>query len=288
MADQANDVDDDAILATLKDDEQESPKAEPSTAEEKKPEAKDAKEPEAEEPKEAEKPKEEPKPSTEAEEEGEEKLAEKPEEKPAEEPAEDKPTKADERKAQLNTEIRDLVAKRNALKNEVEKANAEVYQPAAEDELTDQTNPDTGQPYTSVEAKLESMRQQQEMDKYNTQVAEAQLTISHESERVLQDFPVFNPDSETFDKELAEEAADLLRANLVVDPNTNQVIGSNVSPYQLYKTLDRAHQSSKAKGQIQGREETEEMLANTDSPGNAAPIKKVKDPILDILASDDY
>jgi hypothetical protein len=223
----------------------------------------------------------------------EEKKAEKPEEKP-EEPAEeetkgeDKPTKADERKQKLNTEIRDLVSKRNALKEEVEKKNSEVYQPATEDELTDQVNPETGENYTKLEAKIEEMRQSQELEKFNSQVAEAQLTIGSESERVLNDFPIFNPDSDQFDKELAEEAAGLLEANLILDPNSNQVIGSNVSPYQLYKTLARASGISTAKGQMEGQKATEKMLANADTVGSTSPPKKAKDPVLEILSSDDY
>lgn len=195
---------------------------------------------------------------------------------------EDKPTKAEERKAQLNTEIRDLVSQRNALRKEVEQANSEVYQPATEDELTEQVNPDTGENYTRLEAKLEEMRQAQEIERYNSQVAEAQLTLGSESERVLNDFPIFNPDSEQYDKELAEEAAGLLEANLVIDPNTEQVIGSNVSPYQLYKTLAKAHGISAVKGQLKGQQATERQLANVDSGNSASPPQKPKDPLTEL------
>ena len=185
----------------------------------------------------------------------------------------DKPQgKADERKDQLNTEIRDLVSQRNALKAEVEKANAEVYQPATEQELVDD------QGMTPLEAKVEAMRQEREVEKYNSAVAEAQLTIGTESERVLRDFPIFNPDSTEYDKELGEEAAELLRANLVIDPNTNQVIGSNVSPYQLYKTLAKASGISAVKGQIQAQAATEKQLANADDSSAASPPSKAKTP----------
>lgn len=196
-------------------------------------------------------------------------------------PAEDKPQgKAEERKAQLNSEIRDLVAQRNALKTEVEKANAEVYQPATEDELVDSG-------MTQLEAKVEAMRQQQEMEKFNTQVAEAQLTIASESDRVLRDFPIFNPDSEQYDKELAQEAAGHLESMLVIDPNTQQVIGSNGSIYQYYNTLARASGISVAKGQIQGQKDTQQMLANTDAGSSVAPPKEVKDPLMELWKSDD-
>lgn len=192
----------------------------------------------------------------------------------------DKPNKAEDRKAQLNSEIRDLVAQRNTLRTEVEKANAEVYQPASVDDLTEQG-------MTDIEAKVEAMRQEREMEKYNNQVAEAQLTIGHESQRVLNDFPMFDPDSQSYDKELATEASELLQANLVIDPNTNQVIGSNVSPYQLYKTLARASGISAVKGQIKGQADTEKQLANVDANSSAAPPKAKSDPLMDLWKSDD-
>lgn len=191
-----------------------------------------------------------------------------------------KPKDAESRKAQLNTEIRDLVAQRNALKDEVTKANAEVYAPATIDELKEQGLSET-------DAKVESLRQQVEMDKYNTAVAEAQLTIESESQRVLADYPMFNPESKEYDKELAEEAADLLRSNLLIDENSGQVIGSNLSPYKLYSTLARASTTSAAKGHASGREATEKMLANADVSTNAAPPKTKSDPLMDLWTSDD-
>ena len=198
---------------------------------------------------------------------------------------ETKPTKAEERKLKLSSEIRELVAKKNELKKQVEKANSEVYHAATPDELTDTVNPDTGENYTKLEAKVEAQRQSAEMERYNNQVADAQLTIEAESQKVLSDFTIFNPDSEDYDKELADEAGSLLQANLITDPETGQVIGSNVSPYQLYKTIARAAGVSAAKGQIKGQAAAEKMLANADSNSNAAPPKEKKDPLMDMLSN---
>jgi hypothetical protein len=188
---------------------------------------------------------------------------------------ETKPTKADERKTQLNTEIRDLVAQRNALKDEVSRVNSEAYQPATEEDLVSEG-------LNQTDAKVEALRQQMEMRDYNEKVAEAQLTIESEARKVLEDFPAFNPDSEQYDEELTTEAAELLEANLLQDPNTGQIIGSNVSPYQLYKTLARASTVSGAKGQIKGQQATEKQLANVDSNSSATPAKKASDPLTEI------
>jgi len=253
------------------DEEQESPKAS-STKEETKTETKvekeTKKEPEAET-------------KEEAKAEPEVKETEEEAEKPIEET---KPLgKGEERKTQLNTEIRDLVAQRNALRTEIEKVNSETYQPASEKELAEQVNPETGGTYSAIEAKVEAMRQASELRDYNDRVTEAQLTIESEANRVLNDFPIFNPDAKDFDKELSDEAAELLNANLIKDPNTGQIIGSTVMPYQLYKTLARASGISAAKGQIKGQEDTEKMLANADAGGSSSPPAKEKDPLMDIL-----
>lgn len=194
---------------------------------------------------------------------------------------EDKPLgKAEERKSQLNTEIRDLVSQRNTLRSEVEKANAEVYQPATEQELE-------AEGLTATDARVEALRQRIEVKDYNDRVADVQLTLGSESERVLQDFPMFNPDSTDFDKELSEEASELLQQNLILDPNTKQIIGSNVSPYQLYKTLARATGISATKGQIKGQQATEKQLANVDAPTSSAPPVKKEDPLMALWKADD-
>lgn len=193
---------------------------------------------------------------------------------PAEE-TEQPATKADERKQQLNTEIRDLVAQRNSLKTEVEKLNAETYQAPTVEDLVAEGMDET-------RAMVEAMRQQQEIDKYNSQVVDAQMTLESESSRVLRDFPMFDPQNESYQESVAQKASELLQQNLVRDPNTGQVIGSHISPYKLYETIAAAHQVSAVENQLKGQQAAEKMLANADIPSNAAPPKAKADPILEI------
>lgn len=144
-------------------------------------------------------------------------------------------------------------------------------------------------------AEIKSLRQEREFEKYTAQVTEGQQYVDTESSRVLNDFPMFNPENDKFNSELAERAATILEPSLIrdpnipeVDPRTGQptgrgmVIGSQISPYQLYETLAKAAESSKVEGQIQGQKATEQMLANADNVGNAAPPKAKTDPILDV------
>jgi hypothetical protein len=191
-------------------------------------------------------------------------------EEPAEETDEQpQPKGAEERKQQLNNEIRDLVSKRNALREEVQRANAEVYQPATEEELQEQgLSPEM--------AAIEAMKQEREMERYNTQVAEAQLTLGSEAQTALRDFPMFDPSSPEYKPEIAARADEILGSSLIFDQNSGQVIGSNVSPYKLYQSFAEAAQVSAQAGQIKGQKATETMLKNSDSVSNAAPAKSTE------------
>ena len=206
-----------------------------------------------------------------------------------EQDSEDKPRGAEKRKEQLqdeikelegeldgekpqdtqNREIRDLVSRRNDLRNRVKEQNAQYYRPATEEQLLDQINPETGNYYSRLEAKLAAMEQQQQISQYNEQVADAQLTLSNEAERALKDFPMFDEQSPEYNKEVAAQVDAMLGNALVFDQTTGQVIGSSVSPYQLYKTVAQSAQSGAVTGQLKAQKATEKMLASADSTGSS-------------------
>jgi hypothetical protein len=204
-------------------------------------------------------------------------------------------------KPKSENRFQNLANENRELRQKVEQLTSQVYQPATEDELTETVNPETGENFNRLEAKFEAYRQQQELDKYNSQVVGSQMEIGNEAYAVISDFPQFNPDDkENFDEELATEAADLLEANLIRDPNVPEIdpqtanptgkgliIGSNISPYKLYKTLARASGISATKAQIKGQEATEKMLANADTAGSVSPPKAKVDPLMALWKSDD-
>ncbi len=258
----------DPIMDILMEGEEDTAKAAPSTAKEEKTsvaekteKAEEAEEDEAK-PAEGDKP-----------EEGEEPDKEEAPDKPQDEQPQGK---AEERKLQLNTEIRDLVAQRNALRTDIEKINAEFYQPATEEQLVESG-------LSPTDARIEALNQRLEVKDYNEKVADAQLTIESESQAVLRDYPMFDQNSKDFNKDLAHQAAELFNDSLIRDENTGQVIGSTLSVYKLYKALAASHGASVQAGQIKGQKETEKMLARADSTPDAAPKVAKKDPILAIL-----
>lgn len=202
---------------------------------------------------------------------------------PAQAEAEAQPQgKAEDRKQQLNNEIRDLVSQRNAIRADVEKLNAEAYQPATDEELLGQINPETGEYFNPLEAKVAAMQQRQEIERYNNEVSESRLTLSSEAQRALTDFPMFDESSKDYSKEDAAAADGILGANLIYDEKTNQIIGSRMSPYLIYKTIHDANQRAATKGQASAQKATEKMLANADRSSDV-PTKGSADPMDDLF-----
>lgn len=199
-----------------------------------------------------------------------------------------------------NTEIRDLVAKRNALRD-LQDAKARETQLASESELLNEVNPETGEYYTPQEAnrlaRAQALEQQQEtaaQERYQAEVRQNQITLDGEASQALKDFPIFDPQSADYKPEIATEAAKLIDQNLIRDPNTPEldangqptgrgmIIGSNLSPYALLKTIADATKSGADEGQINGQKASEKMLAETDTPGGAShATPKKADPMLE-------
>jgi signal recognition particle GTPase len=173
-----------------------------------------------------------------------------------------------------------LANENKALREYIEKINAEVYKPQTTEELIDEgLSPEL--------AEVRSLKQQLEVQEYNNRVVEAQTYLSQDSARVLSDFPIFDPDSPEYQEDIAASAAEALEKSLIIDPNTKQIIGSHLSPYQIYKPIADAYEKSKVAGQIQGQKATEKMLANAEPRPSATPKQSKKDPLLEILSSDD-
>jgi hypothetical protein len=192
---------------------------------------------------------------------------------------------AEAREEKLNNEIRDLVSTRNALKQEVEQLTAQAYKPQSAEEIMAETGE------SASDARLSAMEQRQELRDYNDRVAESQLVLSTESQRIVQDFPMFDPASPQFQPEIAAQAANILEKNLIRDPNVPEifngqptgkgiVIGAHASPYELYKPIADAYNASAVANRVKGQQAAEKMLASADPQSSVAPKTAKEDPFL--------
>lgn len=191
---------------------------------------------------------------------------------------------ADARKQALQTEIRELVSKRNDLRAEVEQQNAKAYRVETAEELADQG-------LTEEEAENEILRQEMQMREFNLHVADLNANLNIEALQVMQDFPVFDPDSSEFDETLRDRVRVLYEqaAQPQVDKRTGLVLKSNIAPYEFYKAFAETHQSSGAKsrieGKIEGQKAADKQLAAAETPSSTAPRTAKEDPFLKGLLS---
>lgn len=190
-----------------------------------------------------------------------------------------------------STEIRDLVAARNALR-ELNEAKQREAQIATEQELLGQVNPETGQPYTVQEAErisrayaLEKAQETASWERYQLEVRNNQVALGSEAQKAIEEFPMFDPQSDQYNPEVAAQVDGILeqsliyemdeQGNVVVDQQGQPVvIGSHISPYQLYKTYHDATSVNSTADQIKGQKAVEKMIASADSAPNAPSAEK--------------
>lgn len=214
-------------------------------------------------------------------------------EKPETAAEEKEPTAADRRKEQLNTEIRDMVAERNRIAQELEQARQlasqlqatqqEESQPQTVEDYLDQVNPDTGEYFTPQEAKLalmdrqlERLQVERQQERHVAEVRQKQSQLLSEAQRVVTDFPQFNPESPQYNEALAKRLDRILEGNLIFDPVTNQPVGSHTPIYEIYKTYSDSIQSGSLTGAEQQRKATAKMLKNADVVGGSGDFKADK------------
>lgn len=212
------------------------------------------------------------------------------EESESQEP-EEKPNRAEERKQQLNSEIRDKVAERNALREEIAALSRKKFDLEQEQSLPDveslvgQINPETGDYYTRAEAdsfrlnqRLDALERQQEFNAYVERVVDSRIQLSTEANQVVKDFPIFDPDSDQYNAELTAMADEIMQSSLIVDEKTGQVIGSRVSPYRVYSAIAKAKASGDVSGKTSGRKAALDMMNNADvSTSTKAPSSEEED-----------
>lgn len=196
----------------------------------------------------------------------------------SDEPTESEETDTEEKpRAKNNAQdrIRNLANENRQLRQQMEQLNAQVYQPQTADDLVNEGLSET-------DAKVESLRQEVEIERFNRQVTELNYGLEAEAKEVLRDFPVFNPDSDQYNGQLASQVQQLYQqtAGLQTDPNTGLVISANVLPYNFYKTFADAINVTAQENQIKGQKATEKMLASVDTPSSAAPKTEKEDPFL--------
>lgn len=222
-------------------------------------------------------------------------------------PQGEKPEEPSEEKLAPKSENRfqKLANENKELKAQLDRLKLQETQLASEQELLNEVNPETGDYYTPQEIERLAFAQSREQqaqkvaqERYELEVQQNQELIANESTKALEDFPIFNDKSPDFNPGLSAQLNQLIDQTLIRDPNTpeigpdgqptgkGRIIGANLSPYQLAKTIADATTANSAKIQAEAQKATEKMLANADVPSGASNATKTKvDP--DLAAFDE-
>lgn len=218
--------------------------------------------------------------------------------------AEPKRKNAETRKQQLNNEIRDKIAERNALRDEIAKLNQQKYQLKNTDDLPtvealmEQQNPDTGDYYTRMEAEIARIKaerqleqEQRQLNEYTERIVDNRMRLKDEATRALKDFPIFDEESDSYNKDLAETANRIAESLILKDQNTGEIIGAHGSIYDVYAAIAGAANSAETSGKIAGRKAAVEMMNSADvvgTSGTGNSSDDENDPFLEGFQSVDY
>jgi uncharacterized protein (DUF3084 family) len=192
-----------------------------------------------------------------------------------EEDAEQPKKGAEERKVQLQSEIRSLVSQRNTLRQEVEAKNAEQYRPQTAAEIAELG-------VEPVLAEVRALQQRTEMAEFNAHVAETNANLNTESLQLMADYPVFDSQSSEYNEGLSQRVNSLYQkvAGITTDPKTGLITNVQTLPYDFYKSFAETHTAGAQNGAVKGQVAAEKMLAAADTPSSSAPKQPKEDPFL--------
>lgn len=182
---------------------------------------------------------------------------------------------------------RQLANENRELKERLTRLKTQETQVASEQELLNEVNPETGEYYTVQEAEriarqqtLEQTAQSAAQERYVLEVQQNQDTIRSEAQKALTEFPMFDSDNPAYNPTLSAQADQLLGQSLIIDNGV--LVGSTLSPYQIYKTIADATQANSAKARADAQRSVEKMTANVDTTGGSSQATKTKvDPDLE-------
>lgn len=185
-------------------------------------------------------------------------------------------------KRDANARIRQLANENRELRKQIEDATAEVYRTDTKEELIEQG-------MSEAEARVEALEQRLEMEKHVSNVTQLNTALEAESQQVLREFPMFDPQSDQYKPKIAERVQKLYAkaAGLKQDDKTGFYTEANVLPYEFYKEFAETYDISRTDGQVAGQKAAQKNYASADMPSSVPPKPAQKDPIASIWESDD-
>ena len=168
------------------------------------------------------------------------------------------------RRAHNEQMARQRIQERQRTRNAVAQQIDQAYGPKSEQELVEQG-------YSEQQAQIEALRQEMQYRDQRNQIAELNAGMQVEAVSVVNDMPVFNPNSPEYDPDFTQFVEQQYKqvANLQLDDN-GIIVNANVPLYDYYQQMYDVRQQLISKGQQQGQSQYQEMLSRTENPGGSA------------------
>lgn len=190
-----------------------------------------------------------------------------PKEQPAEQP---EPAKTDEEQpAQDPAEARKQEAQRAYLdrqrtRQQVTQQIDETYGPKTADDLVNEGLDQNA-------AQIEALRQEFAFKEQRAQIAEMNANLQAEAVNVLNDFPVFNPNSKQYDAEFTTQVQEAYKtASRLQTDERGIVLNAEVPLYDFHKQMASIYSRGASKGTQQGQQEAVKMLSRTEAVGGSS------------------
>jgi hypothetical protein len=176
-----------------------------------------------------------------------------------------------ERRRQNEEYARRRIQERQRTKQAVEQQLDQTYGPQTAEELVEQG-------YSEAQARLEALEQSIAYKEQRTQIAELNASLQVEAVNVYNDFPVFKEGSPDYDPEFAQMVEQQYRQASRLQTDENGIVtNAEVPLYDFYENMARIYNRGATKGQQQGQQVTDEMLARTENPGGSSSTSRGND-----------
>jgi hypothetical protein len=210
-----------------------------------------------------------------AEEEADEPAEEDPAEEESEEEAPDAPKteKAKNRFQQLANENNLLSVENRELRDKIRNLVREQYSPQTAEEIMEQD-----ETVDEDKAELLALKQRVEASDFNNHVVELNSNINIDATSVMRQFPEFDPTSDEYDKEFAEQTRDgyFKRAKVQFDETGTYVISAEEALYDYYKEMAEIRRKAIDTGRTKRKQAQADMLSRVDSRPAAKPAADSK------------
>lgn len=192
------------------------------------------------------------------------KDADKDKEKPQDEEQEKKEDSDKEQKPSDRDLAQRAFQQRQRTRQQVAQQLDQVYGPRSQEDLIQEG-------YSEADAKIEALRQEMLFRDQRNQIADLNAGLQVDASQVLNDFPVFNPESPDFDPDFAKEVEDLYRQAADLQADEQGIVLQAKQPlYDFYNRMYAMYSRGNSKGEQNGQKNAVKMLSRTETPSGAS------------------